>query len=138
MAKVASLSAFVKYGNEQINKGDLKTAFKTDLKKAIARAGYPSKQEIDVVDTIDDFDMSATLSKVPDLVANYVKDEDRAFKLPAVDAKSCPATIKLEEVEEKTHTGISQMGSRKGETYTSTTAAHKEFKLESNRDAFKK
>ncbi len=138
MAKVHSLAAFAKYGNEQINHGSMKTAFKSDLKKAIAHAGYPSKSEIDIVDTIDDFDMSATLSEVPNLIGQYIKDEDRAFKLPAVDAKSCPATIKLEEVEEKTHTGIIQMGSRKGETYTSTTAAHKEFKLESNRDAFKK
>lgn len=136
--KVHSIAQFTKYGNEQINKGILKNPFKADLKKAIAHAGYPSKSEIDIIDTIDDFDMSATISKIPDLVANYINDEDRALKLPAVDAKTAPATIKLESVPEKTRVGIVQMGSRKGEEYTSTTKAHKEFKIESNRDAFKK
>ena len=37
MAKIASLSAFVNYANEQINKKntEISTAFKSDLKKAV-------------------------------------------------------------------------------------------------------
>lgn len=136
--KVFSLSALVKYGNEQINKGFMQQAFKADLKKAIAHAGYPSKAEIGIVDEIDDFDMSATLSKVPELVGNFMKDEDRAFNIPAVDDKTAPATLKIEEIPEKTSEGIIQMGSRKGETYTSTVAKHNEIKVKSNRSAFKK
>jgi hypothetical protein len=138
MAKVHSLAAFAKYGNEQINHGSMKTAFKSDLKKAIAHAGYPSKSEIDIVDTIDDFDMSATLSEVPNLIGQYMKDEDRAFNIPAVDDKTAPASLRIEEIPEKESSGIIQMGSRKGETYTSTVKAHNEIKIKSNRDAFKK
>lgn len=136
--KVHSLAAFVKYGNEQINTGSMQSAFKADLKKAIAHAHYPSKEEIDIIDTINDFDMSATLSKVPELIGNYMKDEDRVFNIPAVDDKTAPASLRLEEIDEKTATGIIQMGPDKGKGYSTTTAAHKEIKVKSNRDAFKK
>lgn len=136
--KVHSLAAFVKYGNEQINTGSMQSAFKADLKKAIAHAHYPTKEEIDIIDTINDFDMSATLSKVPELIGSYMKDEDRAFNIPAVDDKTAPASLRLEAIPEKTSTGIIQMGPDKGKEYTSTTKAHNEIKIKSNRDAFKK
>jgi hypothetical protein len=137
MAKVFSLSAFAKYGNQQINTGFMQQAFKSDLKKAIAHAGYPSKSEIGNVDEINDFDMSATLSKVPELVGNYMKDEDRAFNIPAIDKKTAPASLRLEEIDEKESEGIIPMGPHKGEMYTSKVKKHNEIKVKSNRDAFK-
>lgn len=142
-SKVFSLAAFVEYGNKCINNANNSTpvmqeAFKKDLKKAIAHAGYPSKDEIGVVDEINDFELTNTLAQVPTLVSSFMRDEQRSFDLPAVDPNTCPASIKVVAVEEKTKTGIIQMGDRKGEEYSSTIAAHEEVSVKNRRDAFKK
>ena len=55
-----SMSAFIAFGNGCINNvngntPDIQSAFKTDLKKAIAHAGYPSKDETGTADEINDF-----------------------------------------------------------------------------------
>jgi hypothetical protein len=139
MAKVFSLASFVAYGNSCLNQvPDMQTAFKSDLKRAIAHAGYPSKDEIGIVDGINDFDFSATLSQVPALVSGYMKKEDRAFDLPAADGKTCPASIKIVSVEEKTKEGTIMLGDNKGGTYKTTIAAHDEVSVKNRRDRFKK
>lgn len=141
--KVFSLAAFTAYGNSCINNATgntapIQQAFKADLKKAIAHAGYPSKDEIGVIDEINDFEMTNTLSKVPEMVSGFMKDEQRAFDIPAADSNTCAASIKVIAVPEKTKTGEIQLGDRKGETYTSTTAAHEEISVKNRRDPFKK
>jgi hypothetical protein len=138
-----SLASFVEYGNRCINNANNSTpvmqeAFKKDLKKAIAHAGYPSKDEIGVVDEINDFELTNTLAQVPTLVSSFMKDEQRAFDLPAVDPNTCPASIKVVAVDEKTKTGTIMLGDKKGEQYTSTVAAHEELSVKNRRDAFKK
>lgn len=141
--KKFSFASFVAYGNACINNTtgntpDIQTAFKSDLKKAIAHAGYPTKDEIGVIDEINDFDMSATMQTIPQLVSGYMHDEKRCFDIPAADNKTCAATIKVVEVGEKTKTGTIMLGDKKGETYTSTIAAHEELSVKNRRDPFKK
>lgn len=139
MAKIASLSAFVNYANEQINKKntEISTAFKSDLKKAIAHAGYPNKDEIGIVDEINDFDMSGTMGCVGSLIGGYMKSEDRKFAIPAVDKNTAPATISIESIPEKTSAGTVLFGPSKGKPYKTTTKKHNEVTVSSNRDAFK-
>jgi hypothetical protein len=141
--KSFSYAAFVAYGNACINNAsgrtpEMQAAFRTDLKKAIAKAGYPQKDEIGIIDTINDFDMSATMHEIPNLVSGFMHDEKRAFNLPAPDKKTAPATLKVVSVGKKTKTGIIQMGDKKGQQYSSTTAAHEEVKVKNNTDEFKK
>ena len=142
-SKVFSLAAFVEYGNKCINNANnatpvMQDAFKKDLKKAIAHAGYPSKDEIGVVDEINDFELTNTLAQVPTLVSSFMRDEQRSFDLPAVDPNTCPASIKVVAVEEKTKTGTIKIGDTKGQEYSSTVAAHEEISVKNRRDAFKK
>lgn len=138
-----SFASFVAYGNSCINNAsgktpEIQTAFKTDLKKAIAHAGYPSKDEIGVIDEINDFDMSATMQKIPEIVSGYMKNEQRSFDIPAADDNTCPATIKVVAVDEKVKEGTIAFGDKKGETYKSTVAAHEEVSVKNRRDKFKK
>lgn len=140
--KTFSYAAFVEYGNACINNATGKTpemqaAFRTDLKKAIAKAGYPSKDEIGIIDTISDFDMSATLREVPNLVSGFMHDEHRAFDIPAADKKTAPASIKVVAVDKKVKKGTVMLGDKKGQEYTSTVAAHEEVKVKNHTKAFK-
>lgn len=141
--KPFSFASFVEYGNACFNNTtgntpEIQTAFKQDIKKAIAHAGYPSKDEIGIVDEINDFDMSGTLSAIPEIVSGYMKNEGRAFNIPAADDNTCAASINVVAVEEKVKTGTIQMGDKKGEEYTSTIGAHEELKVKNNRKPFKK
>lgn len=141
--KSFSFAAWVSYGNSCINNTtgntpEIQTAFKTDLKKAIAHAGYPTKDEINVVDEINDFDMSATLSKVPEIVSGFMHDEQRSFDLPSPAKDTCAATVKVVSVPEKTKEGTIMLGDRKGETYKTTYSAHDEISVKNRRDPFKK
>lgn len=136
-----SMAAFVKYGNSVINNAqnkpeneEISKGFKADLKRAIAHAGYPSKDEIGVIDTINDFDMSNTLEAIPTIVSGYMKNEDRAFNIPATDDKCTSAKITIVSKEEETKTGENRFT---GGTYTTTIAAHDEYKVSNNRDPFK-
>lgn len=143
MSKQFAFAAFVEYGNSCINNTrgntpEIQEAFRTDLKKAILKAGCPSKSELGIIDTISDFDMSSILHEIPTIVTGFMRDEDRAFDLPAADKKTAPGTIRITDIEEKTREGIIMLGDKKGETYTSTTGAHKEYKIKSKTDAFKK
>lgn len=137
-----SMAAFIEYGNGKLNNVskkdmEMQTAFKTDLKKAIAHAGYPSKDEIGIIDEINDFDMSNTLECVPQLVSDFMADTGRKFDLPAPDKKTCPATISVVHVPEDTKKGVSVLGGEKKE-WTSTIAAHDAVKVKNNTKAFKK
>lgn len=138
-----SLAAWVAYGNGCINNvsgntPEIQTAFKSDLKKAIAHAGYPNKDEIGIIDEINDFDMSATLSTIPEMVSGYMANEQRAFDIPAPNDNTCAATLKIVEVPETTKTGTITFGTNKGQTYESTVVAHEELKVKNRRDPFKK
>lgn len=138
-----SFASFVAHGNACINNAsgntpEIQSAFKSDLKKAIAHAGYPSKDEIGVIDEINDFDMSATMSKIPEIVSSYMRDEQRGFDIPAADNNTCAATINVVSVPEKTKTGTIMLGDRKGETYESVIKAHDELTVKNRRDPFKK
>lgn len=140
--KSFSFAAWVAYGNSQINNAsgkspELQAAFRTDLKKAIAKAGYPSKDEIGIIDTIKDFDLSATLREIPSVISGFMKEEGRAFDLPAPDKKTAPATIKVVSVPKKTKKGIIQMGDKKGQPYTSTIGAHEEVRVKNKTGDFK-
>lgn len=137
-----SMAAFIEYGNGKLNNVsgkdmEIQTAFKTDLKKAIAHAGYPSKDEIGIIDEINDFDMSNTLECVPTLVSDFMSDTGRKFDLPAPDNKTCPATIYTKHVAEDTKEGVSKLGGAE-KKWTSTIAAHDVVKVKNHTKGFKK
>jgi len=142
--KSFSYGAFVEWGNRSINnptpKTDihsLYTAIRTDMKKNIAKLGFPSKDEIGIVDTFTNFDFSATIRELPAAIAAFMKEEGRAFELPAPDKKTAPATIKVVSVPKKTKKGIIQMGDKKGQPYTSTIGAHEEVRVKNKTADFK-
>ena len=137
-----SMAAFIEYGNSKLNNTsgkdlEMQTAFKTDLKRAIAHAGYPSKDEIGIIDEINDFDMSNTLECVPKIISDFMADTGRKFDLPAPDNKTCPATIYTQHVPEDTKTGVSKLGGVEKE-WTSTIAAHDVVKVKNHTKEFKK
>ena len=141
-SKGFSMSAFIEYGNAKINNATGKDAtfqeaFKTDLKRAIAHAGYPSRDEIDIIDEINDFDISNTLECVPSLVSEFMADTGRKFDLPAPDKKTCPATIYTEHVPEDVKTGVSKLGGVEKQ-WTTTIAEHDDVKVKNHRKDFKK
>jgi hypothetical protein len=139
-----SLSALAEWGNQAFNnKGgdtaEFQTAFRETLKKGIKRAGYPScEAELGIIDEINDFDVTLISEQIPNILSKYMQQTSRAVNLPAVDANTAPATLKMVHKDEKTKTGIIQMGDRKGEEYTSTTAEHDEYYLKQHTDEFKK
>lgn len=137
--KVFSFAALANYGNSTAKSAtNFQNAFVQDAKKFYAKAGYPRKEEISILDEITP-DVTNTVSAVPELVSGFMHDEQRAFDLPAPDDKTAPATIKVVAVEEKVSEGVVTIdGPTKGQKWTSTIAAHEEPKLKVKRDAFKK
>jgi hypothetical protein len=130
--KVSSLPEWVQYSNAR-----LQEAARADFKKNAAKLGYPSKDEISIVDNAT-LDISNTMSAIPGAISGYMHDQGRAFDLPAPDAKTAPATLKVVKVPKKTKTGKIMLGDKKGETYTSTIEAHEEVKVKSRNKGFKK
>lgn len=130
--KPSSLPAFTQYMNAR-----LQDAAKQDFKNNAKRLGYPGKDEIGIVDQAT-LDISNTIAAMPAGISGYMHDEQRAVDLPAPDAKTAPATLKVVAVPKKTKTGIIQLGDRKGEKYTSTIAAHDEVRVKSRTKEFKK
>jgi hypothetical protein len=126
-----SLPAWVAYGNAHIQE-----AARADFKKNAAKMGYPSKDEIGIVDQTN-LDISNTLTAIPGVITKYMDDENRAFDLPAPDKKTAAATIRIENVPEKTKTGIVMLGDKKGEPYTSIIKEHQEIKIKSRNKDFK-
>lgn len=134
-----SISSFVAYGNTQVNTPDsnLSKAFRKDVKEAIKLAGYPTKNEIDVIDTLENLSMKNTLEQVPSLVGNYMKDTENNFDIPSVDGETCAVSIVRTHRDEVTKTGTSKMGGAEKE-WTSTIAAHNEYYVKNRRKPFKK
>lgn len=143
--KQFSFGAFTAYCNSCINNTnefrptpEMAEGFREDLKYNIAMAGNPQKGEEGIVDTIQNFRMTGTLRAMPEMIVNFMRDTGRAFDLPAVNANTAPGSLRIASVEEKTREGVIMLGEHKGETYTSTTGAHDEYRVKSNTDAFKK
>lgn len=136
---VFSLSNFVNYVNDQVNKteADLGAAFRKDVKEAIKLCGYPTKEEIDIVDTIEGLKMTNTAEQIPMLVGKYMVDEDRDFEIPAVDDQTCGAAIVRVHKDDVTKTGTSNMNGVEKE-WTSTVVAHNEYFVKNRRKPFKK
>lgn len=129
--KVGSLPAWVQYSNDK-----LQEAARADFKKNAQKLGYPSKDEIGVVDSAT-LDISHTLSAIPGAISGYMHDEHRAFDLPAPDAKTAAASIKVVPVPKKTKTGTIMLGDKKGQKYTSTVKAHEEVRVKNRTKPFK-
>lgn len=136
--KPASGPAFIQYGNAR-EREYFQEALKADYKVNSKMLGYPNKDEIDG-GILDNATLSAsnTISAIPRLIGDYLHDEHRALDLPAPDDKTAAASLKLVAVDEKTKTGIIQLGDKKGQEYTSTIAAHEEFRVKSKNGTFKK
>ena len=134
-----SFAAFANYGNSTAAPAsNFQHAFVQDAKKFYAKAGYPSKDEIGILDEMTP-DVTNTVSQIPELVSGFMHDEERAFDLPAADDKTAPATIKVVKVPEKVTEGVVTIdGPNKGQKWKSTVKAHEEPKLKIKRDAFKK
>ncbi len=134
-----SFAAFANYGNSTATPAaNLQHAFVQDAKKFYAKAGYPSKDEIGILDEMTP-DITNTVTQIPEFVSGFMHDEQRAFDIPAADDKTAPATLKVVKVPEKVSKGIITIdGPNKGKEYKSTTKAHEEPKLKIKRDAFKK
>lgn len=143
MAGIFSMGAFVAYGNSALNnkKGkssNLQEAFRADLKKNIAIAGYPSKDEIGIIDEIDNFTFENTLKQIPSLVSNYMRDENRKFTIPAPDGSCTDATIEIVHKDTKTTSGVAKLGNGKPDIpWESTIKEHDEFAISNRRDPFK-
>ena len=137
--KVFSFAAFAAYANSTTSPAtNFQRAFVQDAKKFYAKAGYPSKDEIGILDEMVP-DVTNTVGQIPELVSGFMHDEQRSFNLPAPDDKTAPATIKVVYVEEKTSEGVVTIdGPNKGQKYKSTTLAHEEPKIKVDRKMFKK
>lgn len=143
MANQFSFAAFVAYGNNAFNNvngntPEMETACKTMLKKNIALLNYPTKDEIGIIDEAKNLDYSPVLEQIPNLVSGFMKDEDRAFEIPAANDNMANASIHIEHVDEKVNEGIIQFGEKKGQPYKSVTAEHDEVKVKNNVKKFKK
>lgn len=134
-----SLSAFINYGNDQVSKpgSDISTAFRKDIKAAVALAGYPTKEEIDIFDTIEGLKMTNTMEQIPALVAHFIEDEDRDFEIPSVNPETCAVSVVKKHVDEITKSGTSNMNGVEKQ-WTSTIGAHNEYYVKNRRKPFKK
>lgn len=115
---------------------EFRQAFRTDAIKYMDKAGWPSKDEQDILNTIEP-DVSNTVNAIPSVISNFMADEDRSFNLPAPNDNTAPATIKIVHRDEKTKTGTIMFGENKGSKYTSTTKEHDEMTAKSNTSKFK-
>lgn len=134
-----SFAALANYGNSTATPAtNFQNAFVQDAKKFYAKAGYPGKDEIGILDEVKP-DVTNTVSAIPELVAGFMHDEQRSFDIPAADENTTPATIQVVHVPEKTTEGVVTIdGPNKGQKWTSTVSAHDELKVKNRRGAFKK
>lgn len=141
MATVKSFSfaALANYGvSTAAPATNFQKAFVQDAKKFVAKCGYPTKDEIGIMDEKVP-DVTNTVTAIPEFVSGFMHDEQRAFDLPAPDNNTAPATIKVVKVAEKTSEGVVTIdGPNKGQKWKSTVKAHEEPKLKIKRDGFKK
>ena len=137
-SKTFSFAALAAYGNGTSTPAtNFQHAFVQDAKKFYAKAGYPSKDEIGILDEVTP-DVSNTVSAIPEFVAGFMHDEQRSFNLPAMDDKTAPATISVVKVDEKTKEGVTAIGPTAGTKWKKTIVAHEEPKLKVNRKVFVK
>lgn len=138
-SKVFSFAALAAYGNSTAAPAsNFKHAFIADAKKLYAKAGYPGKSEIGILDEMDP-DVTNTVSQIPEFVAGFMHDEQRAFDIPAADDKTAAASIQVVHVPEKKTEGVVTIdGPTKGQKWTSTVKAHDEIKVKNRRGPFKK
>ena len=137
--KVFSFAALAAYGNSTATPAsNFQHAFVQDAKKFYAKAGYPSKDEIGILDEMQP-DVTNTVSAIPEFVGGFMHDEQRAFDIPAADDKTTAATIQVVHVPEKVTEGIITIdGPNKGQKYKSVTKAHDELNVKNRRGPFKK
>ncbi len=137
--KTFSVAALANYGNSSATSAEnFQKAFVSDAKKFYAKAGYPSKDEIGILDDMKP-DVSNTVSAIPELVSGFMHDEQRSFDLPAPDDNTAPATLTVVHVDEKTTEGVVTIdGPNKGQKWTSTVGEHEEIKVKNRRNKFKK
>lgn len=134
-----SFAALANYGNSTATPAaNFQNAFVQDAKKFYAKAGYPGKDEIGILDEVKP-DVTNTVSAIPEFVAGFMHDEQRSFDIPAADDNTAPATIQVVHVPEKTTEGVVTIdGPTKGQKWKSTVSAHDELKVKNRRGSFKK
>jgi hypothetical protein len=139
MANQASMAAFVAYTNAKVNEGGstLNEAFKKSFIKTVEVNNLIPKEERGILENIE-FDATAIAEAIPQHIAEYMRDEDRAFELPAPDERTCSATLKLVAKEKETKSGTIQFGPNAGQEYTTTIDDHTEYAVKNRRDKFKK
>ena len=109
------------------------------VEKTIRSLGCPNPDEVhDVVYNYNEYDLTPLAERIPNLVSGFMFETRTAFNLPAPNASTAPATLKVRAVDAKTKTGVVTIGPSKGKEYTSTTAAHEEVYVKNFTKAFKK
>lgn len=137
MALSFSLSNFVNYMNDQAANKEtaLSQAFRKDVKAAIALAGYPTKDEIDIIDTIEGIKMTNTAGQIQNTVASYMKDQGRTFVIPSTDENTCELVIGRKPVEDKIKEGVSVIGGDE-KPWKCRIKAHTEYFAKNKRKPF--
>jgi len=133
MALSFSLSNFVNYMNDQAANKEtaLSQAFRKDVKAAIALAGYPTKDEIDIIDTIDGIKMTNTAGQIQNVIGSYMKEQGRTFVIPATDDNTCELVIGRKPVEDRIKEGVGPAGEWKN-----LIKAHTEYFAKNKRKPF--
>lgn len=131
--KVPSKPEWVAYAERQ-----LQEQFRQDWLHNADVMGYPNKEEAPEIVAKTNLSCPHTLSAIGGTITGYMQNSKRGFELPSPDEKTTSATLKIVAVDEKTTTGVQTFGPDKGKEYSSTTAAHEEFKVSNNRKPFKK
>ena len=139
MANQTSMSAFVEYTNRKANeKGSaLNEAFKASFAKTVERNNLIPKDERGILDNIE-YVTDPIAEVMCQHIAEYMRDEDRAFEIPAPDERTASATLKLVAKEKETKTGKIMFGPNAGQEYETVIADHNEFAIKNRRDKFKK
>ena len=139
MANQASMAAFVEYTNRKANEqgSALNEAFKKSFAKTVEINNLIPKDERGILNNIE-YVTDPIAEVMGQHIAEYMRDEDRAFELPAPDERTCSATLKLVSKEKETKTGTIQFGPNAGQEYTTTIDDHIEYAVKNRRDKFKK
>jgi hypothetical protein len=139
MANQASMASFVEYTNRKANEqgSALNEAFKKSFAKTVEINNLIPKDERGILNNIE-YVTDPIAEVMGQHIAEYMRDEDRAFELSAPDEKTCSATLKLVAKEKETKTGTIQFGPNAGQEYTTTIDDHTEYAVKNRRDKFKK
>jgi len=114
-------------------------AVRTFVEKTIRKMGCPNQDEVhDVVQNFKDFDLTPLAERIPAWVGGVMAEERMAFNIPAANANTAPATIKVRAVDKKVKEGTIMFGENKGKPYKSEVEAHEEVFVKNFTKAFKK